>query len=182
MSRIGKQPITLPAKVEVKIQKTTVTVKGPKGQLVDTFSPDLTIKLDGGEVVIERPSDLRHHKALHGLTRALLSNMIQGVSEGFRKTLRIEGVGYQASLKGKSLQLRLGHSHDVVVEPPENITFEVPKDSRGTVIHIDGIDKQAVGQVAANVRAWRPPEPYKGKGVRYEGEHVRRKAGKAGKK
>lgn len=182
MSRIGKQPIALPDKVEVKIQKTTVTVKGPKGQLVETFSPDMTIKLEAGEIVITRPSDLRHHKALHGLTRALLSNMIQGVSEGFRKTLRIEGVGYQASLQGKSLQLRLGHSHDVVVEPPEFVTFDVPKESRGTVIHIDGIDKQAVGQVAANVRAWRPPEPYKGKGVRYENEYVRRKAGKAGKK
>jgi large subunit ribosomal protein L6 len=182
MSRIGKQPIALPNKVEVNIQKTTVTVKGPKGQLVDTFSPDMTIKLDNGVIVIERPSDLRHHKALHGLTRALLSNMIQGVSEGFRKTLQIQGVGYQASLEGKNLKLRLGHSHDVVVVPPENVTFEVPKDSRGTVIHIDGIDKQAVGQVAANVRSWRPPEPYKGKGVRYENEHVRRKAGKAGKK
>jgi large subunit ribosomal protein L6 len=182
MSRIGKQPIVKPKNVDVKINKTTVTVKGPKGQLSETFSPDMTIKLDGDVIVIERPSDLRHHKALHGLTRALLSNMVQGVSEGFRKTLRIEGVGYQASLQGKNLQLRLGHSHDVVVEPPENVTFEVPKESRGTVIHIDGIDKQAVGQVAANVRSWRPPEPYKGKGVRYEGEYVRRKAGKAGKK
>ena len=178
MSRIGKQPIALPVKVEVKIQKTTVTVKGPKGQLVDTFSPDMTIKMEDNTIVVERPSDLRHHKALHGLTRSLLSNMVQGVSEGFRKTLRIEGVGYQASLQGKNLQLKLGHSHDVVVEAPENISFDVPKDSRGTVIHIDGIDKQAVGQIAANVRGWRPPEPYKGKGVRYVDEYVRRKAGK----
>jgi large subunit ribosomal protein L6 len=182
MSRIGKQPIALPNKVEVKIQKTTVTVKGPKGQLVETFSPDMTITMENNEIVIERPSDLRHHKALHGLTRSLLSNMVQGVSEGFRKTLRIEGVGYQASVQGKNLQLKLGHSHDVVVEPPENISFDVPKDSRGTIIHIDGIDKQSVGQIAANVRGWRPPEPYKGKGVRYVDEIVRRKAGKAGKK
>jgi large subunit ribosomal protein L6 len=182
MSRIGKKPIALPSKVEVKIEKSTVTVKGPKGQLTETFSPDMTIKMEDGMIVIDRPTDLSHHKALHGLTRALLSNMVQGVSEGFRKTLRIEGVGYQASLEGKNLQLKLGHSHDVVVEPPENITFDVPKETRGTVIHIDGIDKQVVGQVAANVRGWRPPEPYKGKGVRYEGELIRRKAGKSGKK
>jgi len=182
MSRIGKQVIVLPNKVEVKIHKTTVTVKGPKGELVETFSPDMTIKLENNEIIVERPTDLRHHRALHGLTRALLSNMVQGVSEGFRKTLRIEGVGYQASVEGKNLQLKLGHSHDVVVEPPENISFDVPKDSRGTVIHIDGIDKQAVGQIAANVRGWRPPEPYKGKGVRYADEIIRRKAGKAGKK
>lgn len=182
MSRIGKQPITLPAKVEVKIDKTTVTVKGPKGELTESFSPDMDIKLEDGALVIDRPSDLRHHKALHGLTRALLSNMVQGVSEGFRKTLQIEGVGYQASLQGSNLQLRLGHSHEVVVEPPENVSFDVPKDSRGTIIHVDGIDKQVVGQIAANIRGWRPPEPYKGKGVRYANEHVRRKAGKAGKK
>jgi len=182
MSRIGKQPIALPNKVEVKVQKTTVTVKGPKGELVDTFSPDMMIKVENNEIVIERPTDLRHHKALHGLTRSLLSNMVQGVSEGFRKTLRIEGVGYQAAVQGKNLQLKLGHSHDVVVEPPENISFDVPKDSRGTIIHIDGIDKQTVGQIAANVRGWRPPEPYKGKGVRYADEQIRRKAGKAGKK
>jgi len=182
MSRIGKQPVTLPAKVEVKIDNNTVTVKGPKGELSETFNPDMTIKVEDGNVIIERPTDLRHHKALHGLTRALLSNMVTGVSEGFRKTLRIEGVGYQASLQGNNLQLRLGHSHEVVMEPPADITFEVPSDSRGTVIHVDGIDKQVVGQVAANIREWRPPEPYKGKGVRYADERVRRKAGKAGKK
>lgn len=182
MSRIGKQPITLPNKVEVKIDKNTVTVKGPKGQLSETFNPDIKITLDDGVLTIERPSDLRHHKALHGLTRALLSNMVMGVSEGFRKTLRIEGVGYQASVQGKNLSLKLGHSHDVVIEPPENVSFDVPQDSRGTIIHVDGIDKQVVGQVAANVRGWRPPEPYKGKGVRYADEQIRRKAGKAGKK
>jgi len=181
MSRIGKQPVTIPDKVSVKIQKNAVTVKGPKGELTETFNPDITIKEEDGAIVIERPSDLRHHRALHGLTRALLANMVTGVSEGFRKTLKIEGVGYQASVQGKNLQLRLGHSHEVVVEPPENITFDVPKDSRGTIIHVDGIDKQVVGQTAANIRGWRPPEPYKGKGVRYIDEHVRRKAGKAGK-
>jgi len=182
MSRIGKQPVAIPDKVNVTINKNTVTIKGPKGELTETFNPDMTIKQEDGAILIERPSDLRHHKALHGLTRALLGNMVTGVSEGFRKTLRIEGVGYQASVQGKNLQLRLGHSHDVIVEPPENISFDVPKDSRGTVIHIDGIDKQVVGQIAANVRGWRPPEPYKGKGVRYADEYVRRKAGKAGKK
>ncbi len=181
MSRIGKQPVSVPDKVNVTIEKNTVTVKGPKGELKEDFSPDMTIKLEDGAIVIERPSDLRHHRALHGLTRALLSNMVTGVSEGFRKTLTIEGVGYQASVQGKNLQLRLGHSHEVVVEPPDNITFDVPKDSRGTVIHVDGIDKQVVGQTAANIRGWRPPEPYKGKGVRYADEYVRRKAGKAGK-
>ena len=182
MSRIGKQPIALPDKVTVKIEKTSVTVKGPKGELSRDFSPDMAIKQNKGLLVVERPSDLRHHKALHGLTRALLANMVTGVSQGFRKTLQIEGVGYQASLQGKKLQLRLGHSHEVIVEPPTDIVFDVPKESRGTIIHVDGIDKQAVGQIAADIRGWRPPEPYKGKGVRYLGEYVRRKAGKAGKK
>lgn len=182
MSRIGKQPIALPDKVTVKIEKTSVTVKGPKGELSRDFSPDMAIKQNNGLLVVERPSDLRHHRALHGLTRALLANMVTGVSQGFRKTLQIEGVGYQASLQGKNLQLRLGHSHEVIVEPPTDIVFDVPKESRGTIIHVDGIDKQVVGQIAADIRGWRPPEPYKGKGVRYLGEYVRRKAGKAGKK
>ena len=182
MSRIGKQPIALPDKVTVKIEKTSVTVKGPKGELSRDFSPDMAIKQNNGLLVVERPSDLRHHKALHGLTRALLANMVTGVSQGFRKTLQIEGVGYQASLQGKNLQLRLGHSHEVIVETPTDIVFDVPKETRGTIIHVDGIDKQAVGQIAADIRGWRPPEPYKGKGVRYLGEYVRRKAGKAGKK
>ncbi len=182
MSRIGKQPVPLPERVSVTIDRNTVRVSGPKGELSQDFNPDLAIRQENGSIVVERPSDLRHHKALHGLTRSLLSNMVHGVSEGFRKTLQIQGVGYQATLQGKNLQLRLGHSHDVIVEPPENITFDVPKDSRGTIIHVDGIDKQSVGQVAANIRGWRPPEPYKGKGVRYMGEYVRRKAGKAGKR
>ena len=182
MSRVGQQPVQLPAKVTVKIDRNTVTVAGPKGEMTQDFNPELTIRNDNGSIVVERPTDLRHHRALHGLTRALLANMVVGVSEGFRKTLQIQGVGYQATLQGNNLQLRLGHSHDVVVEPPANITFDVPKDSRGTIIHVDGIDKQVVGQVAADIRGWRPPEPYKGKGVRYLGEYVRRKAGKAGKR
>ncbi len=182
MSRIGKQPITLPEKVSVKIDRSSVIVEGPKGQLSQDFNPEMTIRQDNGSLIVERPSDLRHHRALHGLTRALLANMVLGVSEGYRKTLQIQGVGYQATLQGNNLQLRLGHSHEIVVEPPADITFDVPQDSRGSIIHVDGIDKQVVGQVAADIRGWRPPEPYKGKGVRYLGEHVRRKAGKAGKK
>ena len=182
MSRIGKQPIALPDKVSVNIDRNAITVTGPKGKLSQEFNPEMRIRQDNGRLIVERPSDQRHHRALHGLTRALLANMVQGVSQGYRKTLQIQGVGYQASLQGKNLQLRLGHSHDVVVEPPADISFDVPKDSRGSLIHVDGIDKQVVGQVAANIRGWRPPEPYKGNGVRYLGERVRRKAGKAGKK
>ena len=182
MSRIGKQPVILPDKVTVTIEKNAVTVRGPKGKLSQAFNPEMKIRQDNGSLIVERPSDLRHHKALHGLTRALLANMVTGVSEGYRKTLEIQGVGYQAALQGKNLQLRLGHSHEIVVEPPEDISFDVPSESRGSIIHVDGINKQVVGQVAANIRGWRPPEPYKGKGVRYFGEYVRRKAGKAGKK
>ena len=182
MSRVGKQPVALPDKVSVAIDRNTVTVKGPKGELSQVFNPDLSIRQGDGSVIVERPTDLRHHKALHGLTRALLSNMVVGVSQGFRKTLEIQGVGYQATMRGVNLQLRLGHSHEVIVEPPADIVFDVPQESRGTIIHVDGIDKQVVGQVAADIRGWRPPEPYKGKGVRYLGEYVRRKAGKAGKR
>jgi large subunit ribosomal protein L6 len=182
MSRVGMQPVPLPEKVSVSIDRNSVKIIGPKGELSQDFSPDLSISQENGSIVVERPSDLRHHKALHGLTRSLLANMVLGVSEGFRKTLEIQGVGYQATLQGKNLQLRLGHSHEVIVEPPANITFDVPQESRGTIIHVDGIDKQVVGQVAADIRGWRPPEPYKGKGVRYMGEYVRRKAGKAGKR
>ncbi len=182
MSRIGKQPVVLPDKVSVDIDKNSVTVSGPKGQLSQEFNPEMRIRQDNGSLIVERPTDQRHHKALHGLTRALLANMVTGVSTGYRKTLQIQGVGYQAILQGKNLQLRLGHSHQIIVEPPSDISFDVPKDSRGSIIHVDGIDKQVVGQVAADIRGWRPPEPYKGKGVRYLGEYVRRKAGKAGKK
>lgn len=182
MSRIGRKPITIPDKVDVKVNRNEVTVKGPKGELSTSFDPAMSIEVEDGVINISRPTDERHHKALHGLTRALLQNMITGVSEGFRKSLRIEGVGYQATMVGQNLSLRVGHSHDIIIEPPADITFDVPKESRGTVIHIDGIDKQVVGQVAANVRGWRPPEPYKGKGIRYSDEYVRRKAGKAAKK
>ncbi|QPC84813.1 50S ribosomal protein L6 [Phototrophicus methaneseepsis] len=182
MSRIGNKPVAVPNKVQVTVNKNEVTVKGPKGELKETFNPDMTIKVEDGQIIIERPNDLKHFKALHGLTRALLANMVTGVSEGFRKTLLITGVGYQAQMQGNNLQLRLGHSHEVIVEPPENVSFDVPKDSRGQMIHVDGIDKQVVGQTAANIRGWRPPEPYKGKGVRYSDENIIRKAGKAGKK
>ena len=182
MSRIGKQPVPLPEKVTATIDRNSVVINGPKGELTQAFSPEMAIRQENGSIVVERPTDLRHHKALHGLTRSLLANMVEGVSNGFRKTLEIQGVGYQATLQGVNLQLRLGHSHEVLVKPPPNITFEVPQESRGTIIHVDGIDKQVVGQVAADIRGWRPPEPYKGKGVRYLGEYVRRKAGKAGKR
>jgi large subunit ribosomal protein L6 len=181
MSRIGKQPIPLPPKVEAKIDGQHVTIKGPKGELEHEVHPFITVKLGDGQLLATRSTDERDHRALHGLTRALLANMVTGVSEGFRKSLWIEGVGYQAELKGKDLFMRLGHSHEVKVEPPENVSFDVPKDDRGRLVHIDGIDKQVVGQVAANIRGLRPPEPYKGKGVRYVGEYIRRKAGKAGK-
>lgn len=182
MSRIGRKPVAIPDKVEVKIDGQQVAIKGPKGQLSMDAHPDMTVKFDEGQVIVERPSDERQHRALHGLTRALLANMVTGVSDGFRLTLLIEGVGYQAEMRGNDLVLKLGFSHEVVVSPPDdNTTFDVPKESRGRTIHIDGIDKQVVGQVAANVRGLRPPEPYKGKGVRYSDEYVRRKAGKAAK-
>ena len=182
MSRIGKQPIAIPAKVEVKIDGNEVTVKGPRGQLTSSFNPEMAIKMDDGNIIVERPSDLRQHRALHGLTRALIANMVTGVSAGFRKQLEIEGVGYQATVNGKNLELKVGVSHPVVIEPPQDVTFEVPRDSRGRTIIIEGIDKAVVGQIAAEVREWRPPEPYLGKGIRYADEHIRRKAGKAGKK
>ncbi len=182
MSRIGKQPINIPDKVDIKVDGQTVTVKGPKGQLTMAVHPDISVSMEDGILNVLRPNEERRVRALHGLTRALIQNMVTGVSEGFRRTLVIEGVGYQAQLQGSNLSLRLGHSHDVIVEPPDdNTSFDVPKESRGTTIHIDGIDKQVVGQTAANIRGWRPPEPYKGKGVRYSDEIIRRKAGKAAK-
>jgi large subunit ribosomal protein L6 len=178
MSRIGKQPIGLPDKVEVKINKQEVTVKGPKGQLAHMVHPDMSVAMEDGTLVVKRPTDMRHHRALHGLTRALLANMVTGVSEGFRRTLEIEGVGYQADMREKDLVMKLGYSHEIVVNPPDdNTSFDVPKESRGRTVHIDGIDKQVVGQIAANIRELRPPEPYKGKGVRYSEEKIRRKAG-----
>ena len=182
MSRIGKQLIPLPEKVEVKIKGQEVSVKGPKGQLTLDVHPDMTVALDDGTLAVNPVSEENPNKAVHGLIRALLANIVTGVSEGFRRTLVINGVGYQAEMKGQDLVLKLGHSHPIVVNPPDgNTSFEVPKESRGKTIHIDGIDKQVVGQVAANIRGFRPPEPYKGKGVRYSDEYVRRKAGKAGK-
>jgi large subunit ribosomal protein L6 len=178
VSRIGKQPIPVPSGVDVKIDGSTVTVKGPKGELTQTFTDVLAIELNDGQLVVTRPDDSRTARSLHGLTRTLLSNMVIGVSEGYSKNLEIVGVGYRAILKGSDLELQLGFSHPVVVTAEPGITFEVPQPTRITV---RGIDKQQVGQVAADIRKWRKPEPYKGKGVRYEGEYVRRKLGKAAK-
>ena len=178
MSRIGKQPVTIPAGVEVKIDGHVVTVKGAKGELTREFHPMMTIAQGGNEVLVTRPDDTREARSLHGLTRTLIHNMVIGVSEGYSKKLQLVGVGYRAALKGKNLEMQLGFSHPVVVEPPEGIEFEVPTQ---TEIIVKGISKEKVGQVAADVRKWRAPEPYKGKGIRYEGEHVRRKLGKAAK-
>ncbi len=179
MSRIGKQPISLPKGVSVETKGTKVTVKGPKGQLSQTFHPEMTIEQEDGVLSVKRPSDNRQHRALHGLSRALLNNMVVGVSEGFTKTLLIEGVGYRAEMSGKNLVLNLGFSHPITYAPPQDINFEV--EDRGKRIIITGIDKQVVGQLAAVIRKQRPPEPYKGKGVKYSNETIRRKAGKAGK-
>lgn len=179
MSRIGRMPVTVPQGVSVDIKKTTVRVKGPKGELLRTFDPDMKIKLEDSQIVVERPTDHRRHRALHGLTRALLNNMVLGVSDGFVRRLQIEGVGYRAESQGKNLVLNVGYSHPVIIEPPAGITFEVEKGYR--TISVSGIDKELVGEMAARIRRVRPPEPYKGKGIRYEGEYVRRKAGKAGK-
>lgn len=181
MSRIGKKPIALPKGVQVDVKDSTVKVKGPKGELSHSFPPDVSVAIDSasGEVVVKRASDVRQVRALHGTTRALINNMITGVSTGFTKSLQVEGVGYRAEMKGKQLVMALGFSHPVVVDPPAGITFSVDEKTRG--ITISGIDRELVGQVTANIRAWRPPEPYKGKGLRYVGEVVRRKAGKAGK-
>ncbi len=179
MSRIGLMPVPLPKGVTVNIEGSTVKVKGPKGELVRTLNPEMQIKLEDNRLLVERPTDQRRHRALHGLTRALLTNMVQGVSQGFTRKLEIEGVGYRAEIQGKNLVLNVGFSHPVVVEPPPGISFEVEKGTR--VFSVLGADKEMVGEMAARIRRIRPPEPYKGKGIRYQGEHVRRKAGKAGK-
>jgi large subunit ribosomal protein L6 len=171
-------PVALPKGVQVSIDGTTVKVKGPKGELQQSFHPDMTIEKKENDIVVSKPDD-KAYDAMHGMTRAMINNMVQGVSEGFSKTLEIEGVGYRGELQGKNLVLALGFSHSVPVEAPPGITFGVDKSQR--VITIEGADKQMVGQVAANIRGLRPPEPYKGKGIRYRGEVVRRKAGKAGK-
>lgn len=176
MSRVGRKPIAVPSGVEVKIEGSTVRVKGSKGELVREFSPNIKIVSQDGQIVVTRPNDERINRALHGLTRALLSNMVTGVSEGYFKQLNIVGVGYKVDLKGKDLVMQLGFSHPVNYSAPKGIEFEV--DSKANTIKIKGIDKQQVGQVSAEIRKFRPPEPYKGKGVMYVDERIRRKAGK----
>lgn len=178
MSRIGRAPVPVPDKVKAEISGGVLTITGPKGKLDQKIDEDITVEI-GDEIVVQRPSDKPEHRALHGLTRALINNMVTGVTTGFERNLEIQGVGYRASMQGKTLNLALGFSHPVMVEPPDGIEFTV----EGTnLIKVSGIDKQQVGQVAAKIRAWRKPEPYKGKGIRYQGEFVRRKVGKAGAK
>ncbi len=180
MSRVGLKPIPLPGKVEVDIRGSRVVVKGPNGQLERTFHRDMEIVLEDGVLLVKRPTDNRLHRAMHGLTRALLANMVTGVSVGYSKTLEIEGTGYRAEAPDPAkLTLFLGYSHPIEMIAPEGVTFEVPRGGRS--ITIQGVDKEVVGEIAARIRRQRPPEPYKGKGVRYAGEYVRRKAGKAGK-
>lgn len=178
MSRIGSKPVDLPDGVDVEVDGAKVKVKGSKGELNRTFHERIGFDIDDGVVTVTRPDDTRESKALHGLSRNLFYNMVTGVSNGFTKELEIQGVGYRATLKGRDLELLVGFSHPVVVEAPEGITFDVPEQTK---VIVSGIDKEMVGQMAANIRKVRPPEPYKGKGIRYAGEYVRRKAGKAGK-
>ncbi len=179
MSRIGKKPIEIPASVKVDIaQDGTVTVKGPKGTLSEQVKGGITIKEEGNQLILERPSDDKNHRALHGLYRALVHNMVVGVTDGFAKTLEMVGTGYRAQAEGKKLTINIGFSHPVILEAPENITFETPAPTK---IVIKGINKQQVGNLAADIRAIRKPEPYLGKGIKYENEHIRRKEGKAGK-
>jgi large subunit ribosomal protein L6 len=175
VSRIGKQPIPLPDGVDVSIEPNLVRVKGPKGELQERVVRDITVEQEDGELIVKRPTDRGDHRALHGLTRSLVANMVQGVTEGFEKRLEIQGVGYRAQLRGKSIELAVGYSHPVTVEAPEGIEFEVPQP---TQIVVRGNSKQAVGEIAARIRKVRPPEPYKGKGIRYAGEYVARKVGK----
>jgi large subunit ribosomal protein L6 len=178
MSRIGRLPIAIPSGVDVTIDGRRVTVKGPKGELSRELHPDIGVSREDGSIVVTRPTEQKVHRQLHGLTRTLVNNMVVGVTDGYRKGLEITGVGYRATKVGEKLQLNLGYSHPIEIEPPKGITFEVENPTRLAVL---GIDKELVGQVAAQVRSTRKPEPYKGKGVRYAGEQVRRKAGKAGK-
>ena len=179
MSRIGRKSIPVPTGVDIKIEGQTVKVKGPKGELQHVIAAPITIEQAGGELTVNRPNDERKAKELHGLSRTLVNNMIVGVTEGYKKTLEINGTGYRVTAKGKDLEFALGFSHPVTVPAPDGITFTV---ERPTLFHVAGIDKQLVGEVAANIRKIRPPEPYKGKGVKYSDEVIRRKAGKAGKK
>lgn len=179
MSRIGRKPITRPDNVKVTINDNIITVEGPKGVLQQRIPQDISIEIKDNEMLVTRPSDAKDHRALHGLTRALVANMVDGVSKGFEKKLEMVGVGYRAQMQGSKLVINIGFSHPVEVEPPQGIEFEVPAPTKITV---KGIDKQLVGNTAANIRAIRKPEPYKGKGIKYEGEVIRRKAGKAGGK
>ena len=178
MSRIGRLPIAVPSTVDVTIDGRQLTVKGPKGTLSRALHPDMAVAQEDGTIVVRRPTEQKMHKQLHGLTRTLVNNMVVGVTDGYRKGLEITGVGYRAALNGRKLTLNLGYSHPIEIDPPEGISFELENPTRLAVI---GIDKELVGEIAAKVRATRKPEPYKGKGVRYAGEYVRRKAGKAGK-
>ena len=175
MSRIGRKPIPVPAGVTVSVEPDLVRVNGPKGELFEKIPRDMTVKQEGDEVIVTRPTDRGPHRALHGLTRSLVANMVIGVTDGYTKALEIQGVGYRAALKGRDLELALGYSHPVSIKAPEGIEFEVPQPTR---VIVKGISKQMVGELAANIRKQRPPEPYKGKGIRYEGEYVARKVGK----
>lgn len=175
MSRIGVQPIAVPSGVEVKIQPGNVEVKGPKGELRQAFDPDITIEQDGDTLTVKRPTDSKDHKSKHGLVRALLANMVNNCANGYSKELEIQGVGYRAAMKGKNIELSVGYSHPVTIEPPEGVSIECPQP---TQVIVSGADKQAVGEIAARIRKTRPPEPYKGKGIRYKDEYVQRKVGK----
>lgn len=179
MSRVGRMPVEIPGGVQVEVKGSNVHVKGPKGEMKRTFSPLVNIKMDGNQITIERKSDAPAERALHGTTRAVLANMVHGVSSGFEVMLEVEGVGYRAEMNGKNLVLHVGYSHPVEMEPPNGISFEADQKTRQ--IKVMGYDKELVGQIAANIRNVRPPEPYHGKGIRYAGERIRRKAGKAGK-
>ena len=178
MSRIGRKPVNIPAGVEVKIDNGVVTVKGPKGTLTQKYHPNITVKVEGNEVIVTRPDDNKENRSLHGLTRSLIQNMVIGVTEGYQKELDVNGVGYRVQKQGKNLVMNLGYSHQVIVSDTDDITIEAPTPNK---IIINGIDKQKVGQFAAEVREKRPPEPYKGKGIKYVNEVIRRKEGKAGK-
>ncbi|QTQ08352.1 50S ribosomal protein L6 [Macrococcoides canis] len=178
MSRVGKKIIDIPSGVEIKIGGNTVTVKGPKGELTRTFNEEMTFKLEDNTLEVVRPSDSKAHKTIHGTTRALIANMVEGVSKGFEKNLELIGVGYRAQMQGKNLILNVGYSHPIEIVAEEGITLSVDKNTK---VKVEGISKERVGAIASNIRATRPPEPYKGKGVRYEGEYVRRKEGKTGK-
>jgi large subunit ribosomal protein L6 len=175
MSRIGRKPITVPAGVTVAIEPESVRVNGPKGELVERIHRDITVEQNDDVITVTRPTDRGEHRAMHGLYRSLVANMVIGVTDGYQKTLEIQGVGYRAALKGRDLELALGYSHPVSIKAPDGIEFEVPQPTR---VIVKGIDKQLVGEIAANIRKQRPPEPYKGKGIRYEGEYVARKVGK----